>query len=202
MRPFPDKASRINTLEYLRHGNNTACNIVWLQALSRRIVECCSRSRNQGQGQVIRFHRYFWIWLLVLALDTCFWHNSLHNSTGAETGIFHDDVIKWKHFRVTAPLCGKFIGHWWIPLHESQWRGALMFSLICAWTNGCTNNRYTVDLRRHRPHYDVIVMSFRNISHINMFLNALKCKNLNKCYRRLGGNIYETLLLSNIQTLT
>ena len=24
--------------------------------------------------------------------------------------IFHDDVIKWKHFRVTGPLCGEFTG--------------------------------------------------------------------------------------------
>ena len=23
---------------------------------------------------------------------------------------FHDDVIKWKHFRVTGPLCGEFTG--------------------------------------------------------------------------------------------
>ena len=110
MRPFPDKASRINNLESLRHGNNTTCNIVWLQALSRRIVECCSRSRNQGQGQVIRFHRYFWIWLLVLALDTCFWHNSLHNSTGAETGIFHDDVITMETFPRYCPFMREI--HW------------------------------------------------------------------------------------------
>ena len=24
--------------------------------------------------------------------------------------IFHDDVIKWKHFHVTSPLCGEFTG--------------------------------------------------------------------------------------------
>ena len=24
---------------------------------------------------------------------------------------YHDDVIKWKHFRVTGPLCGEFAGH-------------------------------------------------------------------------------------------
>ena len=27
----------------------------------------------------------------------------------------HDDVIKWKHFRVTGPLYGKFTGHWIVP---------------------------------------------------------------------------------------
>ena len=29
--------------------------------------------------------------------------------------IWQDDVIKWKTFRVTGPLCGEFIGHRWIP---------------------------------------------------------------------------------------
>ena len=41
---------------------------------------------------------------------------------------------------------------------QSQWRGALMFSLICAWTNGWTNTRNVGDLRCHRAHYDVTVM--------------------------------------------
>ena len=42
--------------------------------------------------------------------------------------------------------------------HKDQWRGALMFSLICAWINAWVNNRKTGDLRRHRVHYDVIVI--------------------------------------------
>ena len=42
--------------------------------------------------------------------------------------------------------------------HKDQWRGALMFSLIYAWTNSRANNGDTCDLRRHRTHYDVIVM--------------------------------------------
>ena len=42
--------------------------------------------------------------------------------------------------------------------HEGQWRGALMFSLICARINGWVNNREASDLRRHCAHYDVIVM--------------------------------------------
>ena len=43
--------------------------------------------------------------------------------------------------------------------HKGQWRGALMFSLICVWINGWVNNRGAGDLRRYRAHYDVIVMS-------------------------------------------
>ena len=42
--------------------------------------------------------------------------------------------------------------------HKGQWRGVLMFSLICAWTNGCANNRDAGDLRRYRAHYYVTVM--------------------------------------------
>ena len=41
---------------------------------------------------------------------------------------------------------------------KGQWRGALMFSLICVWINGWENNREAGDLRRYRAHYDVIVM--------------------------------------------
>ena len=42
--------------------------------------------------------------------------------------------------------------------HKDQWRGALMFSLICAWINGWVNNRETGELICHRAHYDVTVM--------------------------------------------
>ena len=42
--------------------------------------------------------------------------------------------------------------------HKGQWRGALMFSLICVWINGYVNNRKAGDLRRYRVHYDVSVM--------------------------------------------
>ena len=42
--------------------------------------------------------------------------------------------------------------------HKGQWRGALMFYLICVWINGWVNNREAGDLRRYRAHYDVTVM--------------------------------------------
>ena len=45
--------------------------------------------------------------------------------------------------------------------HKGQWRGALMFSLICVWINDWVNNREAGDLRRYRAHYDVIVMLAR-----------------------------------------
>ena len=42
---------------------------------------------------------------------------------------------------------------------QNQWHGGLMFSFICAWINGWVNNREAGDLRHHRAHYDVIVMT-------------------------------------------
>ena len=45
--------------------------------------------------------------------------------------------------------------HRWIP-HTK----ALVFSLICVWTNGWVNNRYAGDLRRYRAHYAVTVMPY------------------------------------------
>ena len=44
-------------------------------------------------------------------------------------------------------------------LQKGQWRGALTFSLIFAWTNGRANNRDAGDLRSNRAHYDVTVMT-------------------------------------------
>ena len=43
-------------------------------------------------------------------------------------------------------------------LHKGQWRGALMFSLTCAWMNSSVNNRKASYLRCHCAHYDVTVM--------------------------------------------
>ena len=77
----------------------------------------------------------------------------------------HDDVIKWKHF----PCYWPFV--WGIhrsPVnspHKVQWRGALMFSMICVWINGWVNNREAGDLRHYRTHYDVIVMIAGSLYH-------------------------------------
>ena len=71
---------------------------------------------------------------------------------------FLDGVIKWKHFLRYWPFVWGIHRSPVNSLHKGQWRRTLMFSLICAWINGWVNNREAGDLRRHRPHYDVIVM--------------------------------------------
>ena len=55
-------------------------------------------------------------------------------------------------FRVTGHLSSV------ISPHKGQWRGALIFLWFAPWINGWVSNREAGDLRRHRAHYDVIVM--------------------------------------------
>ena len=51
--------------------------------------------------------------------------------------------------------------------HKGQWRGALLFSLICARINAWVNNSEAGDLRHNHAHYDVTLM-LRLIAHINL----------------------------------
>ena len=71
---------------------------------------------------------------------------------------FHDDVIKWKHFPRNWPSVRGIHRSPVNSPHKGQWRGALMFSLICVWINGWVNSREAGDLRRYHAHYDVTVM--------------------------------------------
>ena len=90
---------------------------------------------------------------------------------------FHGDVIKWKPFPRYWPFVWEIHRSPMNSHHKGHWRGALMISLICAWINSRVNN---CDLRRHRAHYDVIVIfmwcavticwiPFR----INLFINVV-----------------------------
>ena len=71
-------------------------------------------------------------------------------------------MMTWKHFPRYLPFLR--------GIHQSpvnspdkcQWRGVLMFSLICVSINGWVNKREAGDLRRYRIHYDVIVMAWTN----------------------------------------
>ena len=56
--------------------------------------------------------------------------------------------------------------------HKGQWRGTLKFSFICAWINGRVNNGEAGDLRRHRAHYDVIVMICSKWSHCQYLITG------------------------------
>ena len=85
-----------------------------------------------------------------------------------------------------SPVSGEF------P-HGCQWRGALMFSLICTWINAWVNNREAGDLRRHCAHYDVIVMEVGKVWQTS---NGLYHKNI-----REGGGLlirYKKQIYSNV----
>ena len=72
--------------------------------------------------------------------------------------LVHDDVIKWKHFPRYWPFVRGIHRSPVNSPHKGQWRGALMFSLICAQINGWINNGEAGDLRPNHAHYDVTVM--------------------------------------------
>ena len=72
----------------------------------------------------------------------------------------HDDVIKWKHFPRYWPFVRGIHRSSVNSPHKGQWREALMFSLMCAWTKRWVNNREAGDLRRHQAHYDTSVMKY------------------------------------------
>ena len=59
-------------------------------------------------------------------------------------------------FRVTGHLCGEFTGEF--PAQRPVTRSFDVLPLIYTWMNGWVNSREAGDLRRHRAHYDVIVM--------------------------------------------
>ena len=113
--------------------------------------------------------RHYWEKNQGRMLNIMLFHNRDTNKdfTMADSSPFqnlHDDVIKWQHF----PCCWPFVrGVHRSPVnspHKGQWRGALMFFVICVWINGWENNRKNGDLRHYRAHYDVIVMKWLKIS--------------------------------------
>ena len=118
------------------------------------------------------------IWIIA---DPIHWRYLISNTHYA-TGLIPSKTPWWRHQVETFSVLLAFVrGSHWSPLdspHKGQWRGPLMFPLICAWTNGWANNRNTGYLRRHRVHYNVTVM----IHELN-----------SGCFGRMdisGGNIY------------
>ena len=76
--------------------------------------------------------------------------------------LHHGRQSWWRHqMETVSALLAICAGNSPVPVnspHKGQWRGTLMFTLICARINGWVNNCEAGDLRRNRAHYDVIVM--------------------------------------------
>ena len=88
---------------------------------------------------------------------------TLNDSPVTVTIVWQFFLAWWRHqmetFSALLAICaGNSPGN---SSHKGQWRGALVFSLICVWINGWVNNGEAGDLRRNHAHYDVIVMAER-----------------------------------------
>ena len=73
-----------------------------------------------------------------------------------EENSYHDDVIKWKHIRVTGHLCGEFTGPPWTPSQRPVTRS---FDVLFDLRLNKRLNREAGDFKRYRAHYDVTVMN-------------------------------------------
>ena len=108
-------------------------------------------------------HKGRWRRALMFSL-ICVWINCwLNNGEAGDSRRYrvHYDVtimVKWIH---RSPMDS---------LHIGQWRGAFMFSLMCAWTNDWANSLYAGDLRRHGAYCDVTLMwwKFYPLTHCNL----------------------------------
>ena len=103
----------------------------------------------------------------------------------------HHDVIKWKHYRRNWPFVRGIHRSTMNSPHKGQWRGALMFSLICVWINEAG------DLRRYRAHCDVIVMSWIWILYRRVWqIYTIHIKNKTQTHT----HIYIIIVAENLRT--
>ena len=139
----------------------------------------------RGQSTEVRF--YYWLW-----------HKRRHlrdrKRASRDRG---RSLVKRRGFMMTlskgniSALLSLCAGNSPSPVnspHKGQWRGALMFSLICFRINDWANNREAGDLRRNRAHYDVIVM-LTNIQRnsgdcLELYLSGKQCHRPNSLLGR------------------
>ena len=145
-------------------------NHEWMnQLINEKMIESIMQSINQSINRDIHWFNYLHhigghfdldkSWWHVFSLKKIITHNKPHIHHPC-----HDDVIKWKHFPCYWPFVPGIHRSPVNSPHKGQWRGALVFSLICSRINCWVNHREAGDLRRHRAHYDVIVMFVSTIS--------------------------------------
>ena len=117
-----------------------------------------NRTRAEGPGQLLNKPLIFWS-LMMSPMYSKFqqkWWDAL-------PPLSHVDNMMTSSnghiFRVTDPLCGEFTGHRWILRTKASDVELWCLLWSATWINGWVNNREGDDLRRHRAHYDVIVIN-------------------------------------------
>ena len=134
---------------------------------------------------VVAFRSRWLLWYM-----TASWHGEISHSW-------------WRHqmetFSALLAICA---GNSSVPvnsLHKGQWRGALMFSLICVWINGWVNNHEAGDLRRYHVYYNVIVMLFAFCSPLT---EVQHCRNLVLSFVNLSYWVVEQSIVSMLLILS
>ena len=112
---------------------------------------------NRGSAWHYIWYRTLFAWLFLK------FSNSFTLTSPGWRWLFIENHTSWWRHQMEAysPLLAICAGNSPVPVnfpHKGQWRGALMFPLICTWINGWVNSREAGDLRRHSAHYDVIIM--------------------------------------------
>ena len=107
----------------------------------------------------------------------------------------------WRHQMETfSALLAFCAGNSPVPVnspHKGQWRGALMFTLICAQINDWVNNHEAGDLRRHLDHYDVSVMLSDFSAHCVMTIPH-KCDNGVNSLRPSDASLRPSIYVSKL----
>ena len=114
-------------------------------------------------------------------------------------------------FRVTGHFCGEFTGPRWILRTKASDAELWCFLLIWTWINSWVNNPEAGDLRRHRAHCDVSVMSIFPIyallstvpsHHFELSLSSLLSLLSSSSYYHWSSyiNLYIQVSLSHFDT--
>ena len=144
------------------HEEPVICiSAVFLLALTTYLTNSRVADALRRHGVHVMSLEWLFISLSSAYVFLIFMAGVVHHSYGADIDTLqkmHEDVIKWKQFPRYWPFVRVIHRSPVNSPNKDQWRGALMFTLICARINGWVNNRAAGDLRRHCAHYDVILM--------------------------------------------
>ena len=149
-----------------KHHTSQACFMIamaWLVALYCTDTEYIMNAIWAGVANCICPHERISLSLfyrMTHPVVSAFTFSHLHSVFYIKDNESCINIPWWRHqMESFSALLGLCAGNSPVPVnspHKGHWRGALMFSLICARINDWVNNREAGDLRRHRGHYDVM----------------------------------------------
>ena len=140
---------------------------IWIITSCEFIMNDCVTTTKQSTTKpcayFLGYTVSYWISVYLMHASTCL-------------GWFHNDVIKWKKNRHHWLFTREFNQSLVDSPHKGQWRGAVMISLICAWTNGLGNNRDEYNEYRCEGEYvhDNYVHGIPNVINSHIYVSSLK----------------------------